>query len=218
MAGQGVAKEAGKSVILDAAEKIFALKGYDGTSMRMIAGEADVAQALIHYHFKTKEQLFEDVIARRSGMINSAREMSLKALQAENAVTLEALLHAFFKPNLELGHDRDGGGHYYARLLATTASANDERSVSLTRRFYDPIACLYIAAIQEVLPNLDDQDVVWGYLFAVGIALTSMSKTGRAEGLSGGQCNEDDMENILSRNVKFTAAGMRALSREEKPA
>ncbi len=206
-----MAKEPGKSVILDAAEKVFALKGFDGSSMRMIAGEAEVAQALIHYHFDTKEKLFEDVVARRSGAINSAREKSLAMLRAGDAVSLEALLEAFFRPNLELGHDTKGGGHYYARLLATTASANDERSVALTRKYYDPIARLYVAAIQDILIGLSDQDAVWGYLFAVGIALTSMSKTGRAAGLSDGKCNDDDIEEILIRNVTFAAAGLRAL-------
>lgn len=206
-----MAKEPGKSVILDAAEKVFALNGYAGSSMRMIANEAQVAQALIHYHFDTKDKLFEEVVARRSSTINSARKQSLDQLRADGRLDLEALLLAFFRPNLILGHDTEKGGQYYARLIATTSSANDERSVYFTRKLYDPIARLYIAAIHEVLPGISDKDAVWGYLFLVGVSLTSMSKTGRAAGLSDGKCNEDDLEEILSRTVTFVAAGLRAL-------
>ena len=59
--------------ILDAAEEVFAASGYDGASMRMIADRAEVAQALIHYHFGTKETLFEKMVARRSNAINDRR-------------------------------------------------------------------------------------------------------------------------------------------------
>jgi AcrR family transcriptional regulator len=46
-----------RDAILDAAERLFANSGFDGTSMRSIAEAADVAQALLHYHFGTKERL-----------------------------------------------------------------------------------------------------------------------------------------------------------------
>jgi AcrR family transcriptional regulator len=55
--------------ILDAAERVFALCGFEGASMRQIATEAGVAQALLHYHFGTKEKLFHAMFARRSEAI-----------------------------------------------------------------------------------------------------------------------------------------------------
>ena len=67
---------AGKSrfdAILDASEFAFANSGYDGATMREIADRAHVAQGLIHYHFKTKDMLFEAMVARRSGHINDRR-------------------------------------------------------------------------------------------------------------------------------------------------
>lgn len=44
--------------ILAAAKRLFAAKGYDATSMRAIAAEAELDPALIHYYFSSKSELF----------------------------------------------------------------------------------------------------------------------------------------------------------------
>ena len=44
--------------ILDAARAVFADKGFDGASIRAIAGEAKVDPALVHHYFGTKDKLF----------------------------------------------------------------------------------------------------------------------------------------------------------------
>ncbi|MEU4236546.1 TetR family transcriptional regulator [Actinoplanes sp. NPDC026619] len=47
-----------RSSILEAARQAFAEKGYDGASIRAIAGDAGVDPALVHHYFGTKEKLF----------------------------------------------------------------------------------------------------------------------------------------------------------------
>ena len=53
--------------ILEAAENLFAQKGFDGTSVRDIAEEAGVNLAMISYYFGSKEKLFEAMFAYRAG-------------------------------------------------------------------------------------------------------------------------------------------------------
>jgi len=48
-------------LILDAARKIFLEHGFDGASMQMIADEAGINKALLHYYFRNKDRLFEGV-------------------------------------------------------------------------------------------------------------------------------------------------------------
>lgn len=50
-----------KSKILDAADKLFAENGFDGTSIREIAKAAEVNIAAINYHFKNKQTLYWEV-------------------------------------------------------------------------------------------------------------------------------------------------------------
>lgn len=48
--------------IINAAIKVFCEKGYDGARTRDIANEAGITHALINYHFKSKENLFNVII------------------------------------------------------------------------------------------------------------------------------------------------------------
>ena len=54
--------------ILDAAEELFAERGYHGVSIREIVGRAGVDLALVHYYFGPKDALFREVIERRGAV------------------------------------------------------------------------------------------------------------------------------------------------------
>jgi AcrR family transcriptional regulator len=47
--------------ILDAAKTVFHRKGFDGARMQEIADEAGINKALLHYYFRSKENLFDAV-------------------------------------------------------------------------------------------------------------------------------------------------------------
>jgi AcrR family transcriptional regulator len=47
--------------ILEAAKKVFHRKGFEGARMQEIADEAGINKALLHYYFRTKENLFDAV-------------------------------------------------------------------------------------------------------------------------------------------------------------
>jgi AcrR family transcriptional regulator len=52
--------------IMDAAIKLFAEKGFEGSSIRDIASTADVNIAMINYYFGTKEKLFEALVENKA--------------------------------------------------------------------------------------------------------------------------------------------------------
>ena len=54
-------QESNRERILQAAEKIFAEKGYDAARIDQIAADAGVNKALIYYYFKNKRALLEDL-------------------------------------------------------------------------------------------------------------------------------------------------------------
>jgi AcrR family transcriptional regulator len=58
--------------ILKAAEKVFYKKGLGGARMAEIAAEAEINKAMLHYYFKSKEQLFEKVFEEAFGKVASA--------------------------------------------------------------------------------------------------------------------------------------------------
>lgn len=198
--------------ILDAAEQVFASSGYTGATMREIAETAQVAQGLIHYHFDNKETLFEKMVARRSGEINGRRADLLEALlKKDHQPELADIVDSLFRPTIETGLDiaRDGGA--FARILVTFAHSADPRDQTLTEKYYDPIARKYIDALMCVAPGLTRADAVWAYMFAIGVGMTMMAKTGRPARLSKGECDDGNADEMLKRIVPFICGGIRAL-------
>ncbi len=202
-----------KDSILDAAERLFAQFDYAGTSMRMIAEEAGVAQALIHYHCKTKDNLFELILERRSTMINRIRQERLKQCfdEAEGGIpTLEQVLDSFVRPAIESG--RYSWGTYFSQILAKLANSVDDRSRDLVHKYYDPIAREYIEALKKVLPELPDSGVYWGYLIMTSAVVSSMPRTRRIKRLSEGILDDDSIEQMIERLIQFNASGLLGLS------
>ena len=55
-------KQSKEQLILAVAEQEFLTKGYDGARTTSIAQAAGVTHAMLHYYFRTKEQLFERIV------------------------------------------------------------------------------------------------------------------------------------------------------------
>lgn len=92
-----------KERILESAKKFFAEKGYEITSVREIAADAQVNLAAINYHFGSKEELFQ-TICRDFG----ERKLSFAYSLLKPAQTREELyirLEVFFQAMLRLGEE-----------------------------------------------------------------------------------------------------------------
>jgi len=59
--------------ILNSAEELFAVKGFNATSMRAITDKANVNLAAVNYHFGSKDNLIFEVIKRGIQPINASR-------------------------------------------------------------------------------------------------------------------------------------------------
>jgi len=72
--------------IINTAEKLFAVNGFDGTSVRDIALDAGVNVAMISYYFGSKEKLMEAVFEQRTDNLRVKIET---VLQNEKLTNLE---------------------------------------------------------------------------------------------------------------------------------
>lgn len=62
--GRAVMRAVAERKILDAAEEVFADRGFGGASMQQIADRAELPKANLHYYFSTKENVYRNVIER----------------------------------------------------------------------------------------------------------------------------------------------------------
>jgi AcrR family transcriptional regulator len=64
--------------IIETAERLFAERGFDGTSVRDIADEAGVNVAMISYYFGSKEKMMEALFELRVGSVKIRVESLIK--------------------------------------------------------------------------------------------------------------------------------------------
>lgn len=214
-AGTGSRSQATRDRILDAAERLFAVRGYHGVSIRDVTGEADVDVALVSYHFGSKQGLLEAVVMRRAGDLNDERLARLDAVLAgargRATPSLEAIIDAFTHPLLDRSTRGSPGWKSYFALIAEVNNSPEFGGV-LMSRFYDPVVQRFIEAIRLALPGASERDVYWAYHFLSGALTLTFAETGRIDRLSGGVCRSSDLESVHERLVPYCAAGFRALA------
>jgi TetR/AcrR family transcriptional regulator len=76
--------------IFDAALQVFAQEGRHGARMQAIADAADINKAMLHYYFRDKETLYEEVFGYTTRQFMASFDASLK-----EAPTFEETLRVF---------------------------------------------------------------------------------------------------------------------------
>lgn len=77
--------ETRKNEILDAAEKLFAQKGFESASTNDILSAVGIARGTLYYHFKSKEDIMDAIIDRFTKRIVA----NVKEAAGEKKLTLE---------------------------------------------------------------------------------------------------------------------------------
>ncbi|MFK7752071.1 MAG: TetR/AcrR family transcriptional regulator [Sedimentitalea sp.] len=193
--------------ILLAAEAEFAQRGFDGAGMKAISMRAEVSQALLHYHFGTKDRLYSEVIAQRSKKINEERHMLLNALDLRSGTVLEGIFDALFRPPLGPA----GGDKSYARIFSGLVVGR-ERDQILVKQHYDPTAQAFVRALQSALGAPDRAVAAQSYTFALGALIAVIGRDGRIERLMGNDDQRLETEDILLQLITFCKGGVLALA------
>ncbi|MBN7784331.1 TetR family transcriptional regulator [Ponticoccus gilvus] len=192
--------------ILLAAEVEFADRGFDGAGMKAISTRSGVSQALLHYHFGNKETLYEAVIAQRSEKINTERMALLSRVDLDAADALDQILDALFRPPL----GPSGGQNAYARIFSGLV-VGQEREQALVRKFYDPTAQKFVAALERAVPGADQAMAGMAYTLSLGALIAVIGRDGRVERLMG-RDGLQSFEAVLAQLVRFAKGGVLALT------
>lgn len=198
--------------ILNAAESLFADRGYDGASIRDVAAAADVQINAVGYHFGPKEDLFDTVIARRAAVMEALRLDALadaRRTAGEAPIPVEILIRAYVRPFIESADHGEPGWRNYAALMGRLA--NSPLGTEIIARHYDDTARTYLCEFQRTLLGVELEDIVDGFSAMVAAMLGICAKTGRRERLA----NTDRAraaKKSIDVLVRFHAAGFNALS------
>ncbi|MDJ0909503.1 MAG: TetR/AcrR family transcriptional regulator [Woeseiaceae bacterium] len=199
--------------ILDAAEALFAKRGFDGVTVRQIMSEAGADVALAYYHFKSKRDLFDAVLLRRVGTLNDLRLKALEQVEqrhGDDQASVEEIIAAFTEPLLQILEDDPDEWRDYMALIAQINNS-PEWGGELMTRYFDPLVSRFLDALRKALPDCDEEDLFWSYHFLSGALTLTFAETGRLDNLSDGLCHSSDMQAAKARMSRFIAAGFMAL-------
>jgi TetR/AcrR family transcriptional regulator, regulator of cefoperazone and chloramphenicol sensitivity len=132
--------------IMKAAERLFAERGYDATSIRAIVAKARVNQAAINYHFDGKDGLYREVLR---AALRALTEQQLEHADEMKAMSREAALAEFIRRQLRPLLGRDEYSRHmrilnwetvrptavFRKLLSEEAAPFMGLAVELVRRF-----------------------------------------------------------------------------------
>ncbi|SLN42320.1 HTH-type transcriptional repressor NicS [Pseudoruegeria aquimaris] len=167
--------------IFDAAEQLFAARGFDGASIRDIAREAGVQGALVNHHGGSKEALFHAVVERRAEALAERRRARLEALGPR--ADLRALLAAFTDPLIELMAQDPAHWGAYARLIAHVSA--DPRWRDISETCFDPTFRLFLDALARCQPGTPPERLSAGLIFTVSALLALCTSQWRLEAFAG---------------------------------
>jgi AcrR family transcriptional regulator len=208
--------------ILDVAEHLFMVHGYDGTSMRMITSAAEVNLAAVNYHFGSKEALLREVFRRRLTWLNHERLQALDALEAAaDGAPLKPsqVLEAFFGTLLRMGGDASLGGMTFLRLLGRTLTEPADFIRTFFAGEYAEVIERYKLALFRALPDVPEAEIVWRLHFMLGAMSYAIAGTDILQVVTGCELSDiadiavDDSaaaQRLAARLLPFLLGGLRA--------
>ncbi len=198
--------------LLDVAETLFAEYGFAGTTVRDISAKANINQALINYHFKSKQGLFKAIFERRAKTLVEERLSLLdKAREVAHgkAIPLKDLIYAFVYPPLRIASDSTGG-RSFVKLQARLHNEPKELAQELRSEYYDVVSLAFVDEFQKTLPHLPIETISWRLIFVMGLYIYVASNTGRLEVISRNRCAGERLDQALPEILAFCESGFLA--------
>jgi AcrR family transcriptional regulator len=202
-----------RAAILDAAERLYAERGFSDVTLRDIVGAAGVNLAAVNYHFGSKDELIAELFVTRSIASNRERLNELKAAEAAGGgrADIDAVLRALVGPTVRgcLGPESERSTAARFMIRASIESVPPirrikNREIDHLRKFAD--------AMRRSLPDCSEENLYWGLHFALAMAHQTIRDSERLTRLSEGICDLNDVEGVIQRIV---AVSVMALSGRE---
>lgn len=198
--------------ILDAAEYLFATKGYDGASTRDIVARTGDTIGSVNYHFGSKQELLREVVARRWLEMTERRRAAYQAARTrhDGSPPIDEVVAAIVLPYLEIALKGGKGWRNYMMLQARLFFSPGEYNGAL-RELSEPVARELIGWIREAMPEASPADVGYAFQFTIGLTVESAGEAGidRISRLTDGACSLKDFDAIGERLVRFISSGIR---------
>ncbi len=205
--------------ILDAAELLFAERGFSETSLRQITSKAKVNLAAVNYHFGSKNALIQAVFARFINPFSRNLRERLKSFSAAGGpVSLDDLLRIITTSLVDVPGRSDKSLSVFMRLLGLAYTQSQGHLRKYLEEQYSTEFKLFMKLLRDATPHLTKVERFWRMQFMLGAVTFTMSSS---EALGSILQDKDGVvapaETIVEQLVPFLAAGINAPSADYQP-
>ncbi|ARD45455.1 TetR/AcrR family transcriptional regulator [Colwellia sp. PAMC 21821] len=200
-----------KNKILDAAESLFADKGFNGTSLREITSQAEVNLAAVNYHFGSKKELIKAVMSRYMNELSPRLEIALTQVCEQDSPSLIEVFSAFIDPLLSLNEIKNNGTSNFLQLLGRgyTDSQGFLRWFLTTQ--YPGVIDNFVIAVQKAYPELSAEEMFWRLHFTMGTVVFTMSSSDALIDIAKSDFHRElQISDVIRNVIPYVAAGVGA--------
>ena len=156
--------------IIDTAERLFAERGVDNTSLLDIAKAAQQKnRSALQYHFTNKLGLLDAVLDKHAKGIAERRTALLDQLEATGTFSLYQLIEALVLP-VASQLDNEDGGHAFLKIHSQLMTSENYRELR-TRRDRDEPDILRLQQLMVQHTNTQDPELIRARLMLAGVIL-----------------------------------------------
>src|ERR1700719_791955 len=143
-----------RASILEAAERLYAERGFADVTLRDIVAAANVNLAAVNYHFGSKDELIAELFVTRSLATNRERLNELKAAEEAGGgrAGIDAILRALVGPTLRGCLGPENGRSTAARFMIRASIESVPPIRRIRNREIDHLR-KFVAAMRRSLPH-----------------------------------------------------------------
>jgi AcrR family transcriptional regulator len=199
-----------KTRILDAAEKLFAERGFSETSLRLITSKAEVNLASVNYHFGSKKELIRAVLARYLDVFMPSAASEIKRLnKASEQASLNEIFSSLIKPLLELNKVRNGGTIIFLQLLGRGYIESQGHLRWFITTHYGEHLAAFVQAVKVSAPHIPAAEMFWRLHFTLGTIVFTMASADALNDIAATEYGEhNNIEAIIRKVIPYMAAGV----------
>ncbi|WP_313552003.1 TetR/AcrR family transcriptional regulator [Pseudomonas sp.] len=201
--------------ILDAAEQLFAERGFAETSLRLITSKANVNLAAVNYHFGSKKSLIQAVFSRFLDPYCACLENELDRRYGKSGTKadLEELLYLLVDQALAIKPRHGNDLSIFMRLLGLAFSESQGHLKKYLEEAYGRVFRRYMELVAMAAPAIPPLELFWRAHFMIGVAAFSMSGIKALKAMADNDFGvHTSTEQVLRLMVPFMASGMLAES------
>jgi len=203
--------------LLDAAEELFCEHGFEGTSIRDIAGAAGCNIASMNYYFGGKDKLYVEVWRRHLLRMRDMRIASIERVMSESGgkPMLEELLRSYANAFLE-PLVKGEKSFRFIRLMAREMIDRHLPEGMFVKEMILPVMVALQKALVQICPGLEEPEVQLVILSIVGQLMHVIAAEAMFEQSGELEVPRFDLSEIVEHIVVFSAAGIRTYEEKSK--